>query len=63
MKNLLAHLYLLDHLIVIDNSDLDGVIVLEAYVNHNVINYMSKTIPNWVKAIEQHLQYEIDTVE
>jgi hypothetical protein len=51
------------HFIVIDNSDLDGVIVLEAYVNHYVINYMSKTIPNWVKAIEQHLQYEIDTVE
>lgn len=63
MKNLLAHLYLLDHLIVIDNSDLDGVIVLEADVNHNVIEYMAETIPNWVKAIEQHLQNEIDTDE
>lgn len=63
MKNLLAHLYLLDHLIVIDNSDLDGVIVLEADVNHNVIKYMAETIPNWVKAIEQHLQNEIDTDE
>ena len=63
MKNLLAHLYLLDHLIVIDNSDLDGVIVLEADVNHNVIKYMAEIIPNWVKTIEQHLQNEIDTDE
>lgn len=63
MQNLLAYLYLLDHLIVIDNSDLDGVIVLEADFKHNVIKFKDETIPKWVKTIEQHLQNEIDNDE
>ncbi|WP_206669807.1 hypothetical protein [Paenibacillus luteus] len=54
VKNLLANLYLIDYLIVIDNSDLDGVIVLEAGFKHSAIKYMAETIPNWVKTIEQH---------
>lgn len=53
INNLLSHLHLLDHLIVIDNSDSDGEIVLEVY--HNAIKFKAEPIPAWVEVIERQI--------
>jgi predicted ABC-type ATPase len=57
MDNLLSHLSLIDHLIVIDNSSADGVIVLEA--TGETIRHHVATLPDWVQVIACHLQNKI----
>jgi len=54
IQNLLSHLGLINYLIVIDNSDSSGEIVLEA--DCNKIKYSMDSIPVWVEVIEKHLQ-------
>lgn len=54
IQNLLSHLELINYLIVIDNSDSSGEIVLEA--DCNKIKYRIDSIPVWVEVIEQLLQ-------
>jgi predicted ABC-type ATPase len=49
IQNLIAHLEQIDHLVVIDNSQIDGEIVLEA---ERVIKYEKNPLPNWVIPIE-----------
>lgn len=53
MENLLVHLDLIDHLVVIDNSKADGEIILEA--DHEIMKYHVKVSPEWAQRIEQHL--------
>ncbi|OKP95021.1 zeta toxin family protein [Paenibacillus sp. P46E] len=53
MQNLLAHLDLLNDLIVIDNSSLDGQIVLES--NNARLKYQHSKLPNWVNPIQNQL--------
>ncbi|MDP4098244.1 zeta toxin family protein [Paenibacillus sp. P96] len=57
MDNLLSHFSLIDHLIVIDNSSADGVIVLEA--NGETIRHHVATLPDWVQVIDRHLQNKV----
>ncbi|AFH64916.1 ATP-binding cassette domain-containing protein [Paenibacillus caseinilyticus] len=47
LSNLLAHLQLIDHLIVIDNSSSDGQIVLET--DSTTVKCYSKALPGWLK--------------
>ncbi len=54
IQNLLSHLDLINYLIVIDNSDSSGEIMLE--VERNTIKYRVDSIPAWVEVIENHLQ-------
>lgn len=51
MQNLLSHLDLLDHVIVIDNSQAEGEIALVVRCG-TIVNRM-ELLPNWVKKIEQ----------
>ncbi|EFM09402.1 conserved hypothetical protein-like protein [Paenibacillus curdlanolyticus YK9] len=51
--NLLIHLDLIDYLIIIDNSNSDGEIVLEA--DRDSIKHRSASIPKWVAVIEDQL--------
>lgn len=51
IQNLLFHLKLIDHLIVIDNSGTDGEIVLT--ISNNSVIRLGKAIPQWVRLIEQ----------
>ncbi len=53
IRNLLTHLHLIDHLIVIDNSESYGEIVLEA--DYGKIKTRAVQIPQWVELIEQQL--------
>jgi predicted ABC-type ATPase len=53
LRNLLTHLHLIDHLIVIDNSESNGEIVLEA--DYGEIKTRALQIPQWVEWIEQQL--------
>lgn len=51
IQNLLSHLQLIDHLIVIDNSGTDGEIVLT--VSNNSVIHRGDAIPQWVGLIKQ----------
>ncbi|MBO9608896.1 MAG: zeta toxin family protein [Paenibacillaceae bacterium] len=53
MQNLLNHLDIIDYLIVIDNSDASGVIMLEA--EHKRVKYRHDPLPVWVEAIVKQL--------
>ncbi|QMV40529.1 zeta toxin family protein [Cohnella cholangitidis] len=53
IRNLLTNLHLIDHLIVIDNSESYGEIVLEA--DYGEIKTRAVQIPQWVELIEQQL--------
>ncbi|KRE51071.1 hypothetical protein ASG85_19135 [Paenibacillus sp. Soil724D2] len=50
IQNLLKHLELIDHLFVIDNSNLDGEMVLEV---EGTIKYKKAPLPSWVRPIEK----------
>ncbi|MDD9271461.1 zeta toxin family protein [Paenibacillus sp. GCM10023248] len=52
--NLLSYLYLIDHLIVIDNSHIEGKIILGA--DNGSITYRVDSIPQWGERIEQRFQ-------
>ncbi|OPA72809.1 hypothetical protein BVG16_32005 [Paenibacillus selenitireducens] len=54
MENLLAHLDLIDLLVVIDNSKADGEIVLEA--DKEFIKYHQNVLPEWIESIDRHLK-------
>ncbi|MNJ42882.1 hypothetical protein D3C77_378620 [compost metagenome] len=54
IQNLPSNVYLIDHLIVIDNSESDGEIVLEA--GYGVLKYQNDPLPVWVQSIEQYLR-------
>ncbi len=49
MKNLLQHMDLINHLLVIDNSALDGEIVLD--VIDSKLKFQNQTMPDWVLPI------------
>lgn len=51
MNNLLTHLDQVDQLIVIDNSNTDGEIILEA--NNSGVKYYSVELPEWVQIIDR----------
>ncbi|MFD0672248.1 zeta toxin family protein [Cohnella sp. GCM10027633] len=53
IQNLLAQLHLIDHLIVIDNSQSEGRIILGA--DHGAVTYRSDSIPSWIECIVQKL--------
>ncbi|WP_306432879.1 hypothetical protein [Paenibacillus sp. J22TS3] len=53
IENLLAHLDLIDYLVLIDNSESDGKIVMEA--DQKRIIYRVAVLPEWVRKIEKHL--------
>lgn len=53
IENLLAHLDLIDYLVLIDNSESDGKIVMEAD-QKRVINRAAE-LPEWVRKVEKHL--------
>jgi predicted ABC-type ATPase len=54
IQNLLVHLELVNHLIVIDNSALNGEIVLEADCGR--LKYQNAILPDWVLPIRNHLE-------
>lgn len=54
LSNLLSHLQLIDHLIVIDNSSSDGQIVLE--MDSTTIECQSEALPGWAETIYRQLQ-------
>lgn len=53
MQNLLTNLRLIDHLIVIDNSEVSGEIVIQA--EHSVLKYQAESLPIWVQKIKDQL--------
>lgn len=53
IENLLAHLDLIDYLVLIDNSESDGKIVLEADLER--IIYRASVLPEWARKVEKHL--------
>lgn len=53
IQNLLAHIEQIDHLVVIDNSNFDGEIVLEA---ESIIKYKKNPLPHWVYPIAEMLR-------
>ncbi|MCI3922838.1 zeta toxin family protein [Paenibacillus sp. TRM 82003] len=53
IQNLLTHLHLMDHLIVIDNSQTEGEMVLSA--NNGKITYRTDILPLWVEPIADGL--------
>ncbi|WP_337102550.1 hypothetical protein [Paenibacillus sp. YIM B09110] len=57
LENLIEHLELIDHLIVIDNSSTEGDILLES--DRTTINYYEKLLPEWVQNIDRHLKKRI----
>lgn len=59
MDNLLYHLYLIDQLIVVDNSKADGEFILEA--DKSGIKYFLNELPEWVKIIDKQLQIKYKT--
>lgn len=54
IRNLLNHMSLIDYLIVIDNSDSTGKIVME--VDNLQISYRSDSMPEWVVELEQFIR-------
>lgn len=53
MNNLLSHIHLIDHLIVIDNSHTEGVIILST--NYGSIISQSEPLPQWAECIVENL--------
>lgn len=53
IENLLAHLDLIDYLVLIDNSESGGKIVLEA--DQKRVIYRAAELPEWVRKVEKHL--------
>lgn len=53
LENLLTHLDLVDYLVLVDNSEFDGKIVLEADQRHVI--YRAPVLPEWVRKVEMHL--------
>ncbi|PUA34779.1 hypothetical protein C8Z91_33420 [Paenibacillus elgii] len=53
INNLLSHIHLIDHLVVIDNSQATGEIVLQ--VEHRILRYQVAPLPLWVQNIKEHL--------
>jgi predicted ABC-type ATPase len=53
IQNLLSQLQLIEHLIVIDNSQSEGRIILGA--DHGAVTYRSDSIPLWSECIVQKL--------
>ncbi len=53
IENLLAHLDLIDYLVLIDNSESDGKIVLEA--GPKSVIYRAAELPEWARKVEKHL--------
>lgn len=51
--NLIANLHLIDHLILIDNTDTTGEAVLE--VEGDLVKYQRNPLPLWVENIKGHL--------
>lgn len=51
MQNLLSHLYLIDNLIVVDNSSDDGEIAL--IINSGSVTHRADSISSWIEQIEQ----------
>jgi predicted ABC-type ATPase len=51
MQNLMSHLHLLDHLIVIDNSRVEGEITL--VIRYGSIIHRADSLPLWIEKIEQ----------
>lgn len=51
MQNLMSHLHLLDHLIVIDNSRAEGEIAL--VIRYGSIIHRADLLPLWIEKIEQ----------
>ncbi|GIO16854.1 hypothetical protein J19TS2_64090 [Cohnella xylanilytica] len=51
MQNLMSHLHLLDHLIVIDNSRAEGEIAL--VIRYGSIIHRADSLPLWIEKIEQ----------
>ena len=51
IQNLLSHLHLMDHLIVIDNSHTEGEITFE--ISQGSILYRADNLPQWVEIIER----------
>jgi predicted ABC-type ATPase len=56
MENLLRNIELVDNLVVIDNSSLDGVIVLES--SGHEIKYLSSICPAWVWPVKEVITKE-----
>lgn len=54
MNNLLSHLDLIDHLLVVDNSKADGEIILGA--DKSGIKYYSNEFTEWTQKIDRELQ-------
>ncbi|WP_025333950.1 zeta toxin family protein [Paenibacillus sabinae] len=54
LQNLLSNLHLIDHLFVVDNSEANGEIVLEA--EREVVKFQVDQLPLWVETIKKHLQ-------
>ncbi|WP_144406942.1 hypothetical protein [Paenibacillus sp. IHBB 10380] len=54
IQNLVSHLYHIDDLIVIDNSESTGEIVLE--IEHNVLKYQADLLRMWVQIIKQYFR-------
>ncbi|MFE0396471.1 zeta toxin family protein [Paenibacillus lactis] len=53
MQNLLTHIHLIYHLIVIDNSEVSGKIVMQA--EHSILKYQAESLPKWVHKIKDQL--------
>lgn len=51
MQNLISHLHLLDHLIVIDNSRSEGETAL--VIRYDSIIHRAESLPLWIETIEQ----------
>ncbi|GIO69838.1 hypothetical protein J21TS3_46590 [Paenibacillus cookii] len=51
MQNLISHLHLLDHLIVVDNSRSEGETAL--VIRNGLITHRAESLPHWVEIIEQ----------
>lgn len=54
IQNLLAHIKLIDHLLVIDNSEVSGEIVLTA--EYGIVTYLVEYSPIWVHMIRECLK-------
>lgn len=57
LQNLLSNLDMIDNLIVIDNSNLDGEVILEAYKGR--IEYVSNRLPDWGQQIAHQLENQV----
>lgn len=53
IQNLLTHIDLIDYLVVIDNSDASGKIVLQA--EHGLFSYIIAPVPFWAHRIKEKL--------